>query len=839
MENRMDRNHSWMRRTCIARSLVPLIMFTGLVLGSDQTPPASPPDTKPAISPLILQIRLQPSQVVFSVPSEYRRILVYGKTKGGGEIDLSRSAVFTPASDCVKSDSNGFLYPIRDCETKVTVVAAGQKVELPVSVRGLNQPHPVNFVRDVEPILNKVGCTNGMCHGAAKGKNGFKMSLRGYDPEFDYDRLVHDISGRRFNRADPARSLMLLKPAGEVAHGGGQRFATDSSYYRTILQWISEGVPFGDAKVAKVKQLEVVPSDILMPKPGMSQELMVLAHYTDGTTRDVSREAIFASNLPSVAEVTQDGLVTTSRKGEAAILVRYEGNYVIVDTTVLPEKQEFKWVGLAQYNFIDQHVDAKLKRLRILPSELCTDAEFLRRASLDLIGLPPSPEQVRAFLNDKTPQQLKRKRIVDTLIARPEFVDHWSLKWGDLLKSNRKFLGEKGLWRFREWIRQSVAQNKPYDQFVYELVTARGSSYDNPAANYFLVSDTPNVQMETTTQLFLGVRFVCAHCHDHPFEQWTQKQYWELSAFFARVGTKDGARNLEKVVYEKDEGDVTYPKNGRVASPKFPFLQPAHLSTEAGRRELLARWLTSKDNPYFAKAIANRIWSYFFGRGIIEPVDDIRFTNPPSNPELLRALTNDLLEHNFDLGYLIRTIVNSRTYQLSTRTNEWNLDDEVSFSHALPRRLTAEELMDGIRIATGSRTAFKEVPKDFLAEELPDSKVGMGGFLDLFGRPQRESPCECERRSEVSLKQALSLINGPTVADAIADPSGRIAKLVLAESSDRKVVEDLYLAALSRLPDAAEYDRAKTYLTASNNRAEKAQDLMWALLNSYAFLFNR
>ncbi len=830
---------NWLRRIKWAGTFITVIILAGMALGSDNAKPSATPDTTPTGDYKVSQIRLQPSQVVFANAREYRKVLVMGKTEGAGEIDLTPSATFTPADDCVKSDEKGFLYPVKDCQTKVLVSASGLKAELPVTVRGLSKPQPVSFVRDVEPILNKVGCTAGTCHGAAKGKNGFKLSLRGYDPEFDYDRLIHDLSGRRLNRADPARSLMLVKPTAEVPHGGGMRIDPDSRYYQTVLQWISEGVAFGDAKAAQVAELEVTPSEILMHKPGFSQQIVVVAHYADGSTRDVTREASYTSNTPSIAEVTQEGLVTSSRKGEAAVLVRYEGNFVTVNTTILSEKPGFKWVQLPQYNYIDAAVDRKLQKLHILPSELCSDAEFIRRTTFDLIGLPPTPEEVRAFLNDSIPSRLKRARWVDLLMARPEFVDHWSLKWGDLLKSNRKFLGEKGMWRFRDWIRQSVAENKPYNQFVYELLTARGSSFDNPAADYFLTADQPNTQMETTTQLFLGVRFVCAHCHDHPFEQWTNKQYFELSAFFAQVGIKSGVRNLEKVVYDNSEGEIKFPKTGAVAPPHFPYGQPANVSTVEGRRQLLAEWLTSKDNPYFAKAIANRTWSYFLARGVIDPVDDIRSSNPPVNPQLLAALTNDVIKHNFDLRYLMRTIVNSRTYQLSTRTNEWNSDDETNFSHALPRRLTAEELMDAINIATGSRMVFKEVPKGFLAEELPDSKVGMGGFLDLFGRPQRESPCECERRSEVSLKQALNLINGDTVADSVADPIGRIAKLVLAGASDRKIIEELYLASLSRVPDAAEYKQAEAYLTGGKNRAERAQDLEWALLNSYAFLFNR
>jgi hypothetical protein len=780
-----------------------------------------------------------PAQVEFSNSREYRKILVLGKTQDGGEIDLTRTAKLAPADECVKADESGYLYPAKECETRVIVSAGGLKAELPVIVRDLTQHQTVSFVRDVEPILNKVGCTAGICHGAAKGKNGFKLSLRGYDPEFDYARLVHDVSGRRFNRADPARSLMLLKPTAQVPHGGGQRFDTDSSYYKTILEWLSEGVSFGDAKAAQVKELEVIPAEIVMPKPGLSQQMAVIAHYADGATRHVTREASYTSNTPSIAEVTQEGLLTSSRKGEAAVLVRYEGSFVTVNATILPEKQGFKWVALPQYNYIDEAIDRKLQKVRILPSALSSDAEFLRRASLDLSGLPPTPEQVQAFLNDPAPSRLKRQRAVDRLMARPEFVDHWSLKWGDLLKSNRKFLGEKGLWRYRDWIRESVAENKPYNKFVYELITARGSTYDNPAANYFLTADQPNTEMENTTQLFLGVRFVCAHCHDHPFEQWTNKQYFELSAFFAQVGVEAGSRNLEKVVYDKNEGEIVFPKTGRPAPPRFPYGQVLNVSTNEGRRQLLAAWLTSKDNPYFSKAIVNRMWSYFFGRGIIDPVDDIRSSNPPINPELLDALTQDFIKHNFDMRYLMHTIVNSRTYQLSTRTNEWNADDEMNFSHALPRRLTAEELMDAISIATGSRMIFKEVPSGFLAESLPDSKVGMGGFLDLFGRPQRESPCECERRSEVSLKQALNLINGDTVADSVADPQGRVATLILEGASDRIVVDDLYLAALSRQPTAKEFAQAGAYLRAGSNRAERTQDLLWALINSYAFLFNQ
>ncbi len=431
-------------------------------------------------------------------------------------------------------------------------------------------------------------------------------------------------------------------------------------------------------------------------------------------------------------------------------------------------------------------------------------------------------------------------------MARPSFVDHWTLKWGDLLQVNRKYLGDKAAWEFREWIRQSIATNKPYDQFVRELLTSRGSSDDNPAANYFRVTRDPKPTMEKTTQVFLGVRMVCTQCHDHPFERWTQNQYYEMTSFFSTVGLRPGFESGEEIVFDKrDDFDVRHPKDDRVMKPKFlvsatiASIAPVPLPDGANRRQALADWITSKENPFFAKSMANRMWSYFLGRGIIDPVDDIRASNPPVNEALLNALTSDFKDHNYDLKHLIRTIVMSRTYQAGIETNEWNETDQVNFSHAVPRRLNAEQLMDALTQATGVRPDFPEVPQDTTAEEFPDPHVGKDGFLDLFGRPQRESACECERKTELSLPQALNLINGKTISDAVADPSGRLAKALVAGTSDRALIEDMYLSTLSRLPTPSELDQGITYLRAGGKRAAQAQDLLWALVNSKAFLYNR
>jgi len=706
-------------------------------------------------------------------------------------------------------------------------------------VEGQAEQPRVTFLRDVAPILNKAGCTAGACHGAAKGKNGFKLSLRGYDPQFDYEALLYDLAGRRFNRADPARSLMLAKPSQEVAHGGGLRFAKDSDYYKTIYNWIAQGVPFGDPAQETVVELRAEPKEIFMTKPGETASLAVVVRYQDGQTRDVTRETTIESNVPDVASVEPDrAVIHGERVGEATLLVRYQGRFGAIPVTVLNPKPGFVWKPLPQHNYVDRLVDVKLQRLKLQPSPPTDDVTLLRRLSLDLTGRLPSPESVRAYLDDPTPARVKRTKMIDKLIASPEYVDHWTVKWGDLLQSSRKYLGEKGAYEFQQWIRDAIASNRPYDRLVRELLTARGSSYDNPAANYFRVTREAKPAMEKTTQVFLGVRMVCAQCHDHPFERWTQNQYYQMSAFFSAVGIRAGYEVGEEIVFDqRSDYEMKHPKDGRVMKPEFMLASSdAPVPDGPERRDALAEWLTSRDNPFFAEAIANRMWSYFLGKGIIDPVDDIRASNPPSNPALLDALTKDFLAHDFDLRHLMRTIVGSRAYQASIVTNEWNATDRDNFSHAVPRRLAAEELMDAVSSATGARAHFPDVPEDTAASQLVDPHIGKEGFLDVFGRPPRESSCECERRSDFSLPQALNLVNGKTISDAVADPKGRVAALVLSGKGDEAIVDELYLAALGRLPTREEQLRGVTYLS-NGTKGSRAQDLLWALLNSKAFLY--
>ena len=698
----------------------------------------------------------------------------------------------------------------------------------------------LSFLRDVAPIMSKAGCMSGPCHGAAKGKNGFKLSLRGYDPQFDYEALLYDLAGRRFNRADPARSLMLAKPTNQVAHGGGLRFEASSAYYKTIYQWIAQGVPYGDPAKDSVTTLEVAPKEILMDKPGETATIKITATFSDGGTRDVTREANIDSNVPDVAAVSTNADIKGARVGEATLLVRYQGKFTTVPVTIVNPAPGFTWKQLSQNNYIDKAIDAKLQRLKIQPSPLVDDAGFLRRVSLDLTGQLPDPNEVRNFVND--PTKLKRGKLIDKLIASNAFVDHWTLKLGDLLQANRKFMGEKGVFAFDEWIRQSFATDKPYDKMVREILSASGSTYETPAANFFRVTRDPKPTMEATTQVFLGVRMVCAQCHDHPFERWTQNQYYEMASFYSATGLRPGYEVGEEIVYNlRDDYEMKHPKDGRVMKPNF--IVPASYGTSgpiptgAKRRLALAEWVTAKDNPFFAKSTVNRFWSYFLGRGIIDPVDDIRASNPPANPALLDALTKDFIDHNFDLRYLLKTITNSRTYQASMVTNEWNAKDTENFSHAIPRRLSAEELMDGLTLATGVRPVFPDVPPETKADQLPDPHVGKDGFLDLFGRPSRESACECERRTDLSLPQALNLVNGKTISDAVSDGNGRVAKAIIAGKPVKDLIEELYLASFGRPPTNQELETSTKYLS-TGAKAVRAQDLLWALVNSKAFLYN-
>ncbi|MBI1784906.1 DUF1549 domain-containing protein, partial [Candidatus Sumerlaeota bacterium] len=729
--------------------------------------PEGPPP-RPAI-PEIQSLVLEPASLALENGRDARKAIVWGVTAAGEKIDLTGDAKLEPGSPNVSIDSDGYVHGVKEGEGKVAVSFAGRAAELPVTVKSAAKP-PVRFVRDIMPIMAKVGCNQGTCHGSAKGKNGFKLSLRGYDADFDYRALVDDLSGRRFNRVAPDQSLMLLKPSAGVPHEGGQVLKPDSEYYKTIRQWIAEGLKPEVQAEGRANKIEVIPSEINLALPGMTQQVLVIARYADGTTRDVTREAVFTSNNIEVAAVKGNTL-TALRRGEAAVLIRYEGNYATAPMTVMGDRTGYAWADQPEFNYIDGHVDNKLKKMKIEASAVCGDAEFIRRVSLDLTGLPPTPDRARAFILNPAPMREKREKLVDELIASNDYTEFWTNKWADLLQCNSTNLGEKGVWLFRNWLRDSVAANKPYDQFVRDILSAEGSAFKNPAASYYRVLRDTGKMTEDVSQTFLGVRFNCAKCHDHPFEQWTQNQYYQFGAYFARVGIKRGQMPGEEIIYTRYDGaEVQHPKTGMNMTPHVPYGHVEDSMKDADRRAQFVAWLTSKENPYFAKSMSNRVWSYFFGRGIIDPVDDIRSSNPPSNPELLDALTKDFLEGNFNVRALMKTICMSRTYQSSIRTTKFNEDDKSNFSHAVARRLSAEQLLDSIAMATGKRVQLAGLPAGMRAAEVPDGMVKGNEFLQLFGRPMRKSACECERTSNLSLSHALSLINGGTIGDAADAP---------------------------------------------------------------------
>jgi len=811
--------------------------------GGSTNLPATPP------LPAIHSLKVEPDSLTLRDGRDERRVLVWGKTDGGKLVDLTSQAVLKPDSTNVEIDVLGYIRPKAKGSTEVSVTAAGQTAKFSVNVEYAGMP-PVRFVRDIEPLMSKVGCNAGTCHGSAKGKNGFKLSLRGYDPDFDYQALINDLAGRRFDRVAVDQSLMLLKPTAEVPHEGRQALKPGSPQYQLLRQWIVEGVKPEKIEVGRAKRIEIIPAEVALDLPGQEQQMLVLAHYADGGVRDVTREAIFSSNNGDVAAV-KDGLVKGVRRGEAAILVRYEGMYAANQVTVMGDREGFQWAEAPEYNFIDRHIYAKLRKMKILPSEPCTDAEFLRRVYLDLTGMPPKLEKVKAFLEDDS--QNKRVQVVDELLGSKDYVERWANKWADLLQCNSENLGQKGVWVFRQWIERQVANNVPYDQMVRSLLTAKGSCYENPAVNYLRVLREPGKITEDVSQTFLGVRFNCNKCHDHPFEKWTQNQYYQFGAYFAQVAIKRGflgkevLRNNnsdatpivgEEIVYRNyDGGEVKHPKTEMVVAPKVPFGSAKDMPGDPDRRNAFVDWLTSKENPLFAKSMANRVWSYFFGRGIIDPVDDIRASNPASNPELLDALTAEFIKNGFDVRKLMRTICLSRTYQLSIVPNKWNEDDKNNFSHAIPRRLSAEQLFDAVALATGVRPNFNGLPQGMRAMDAPDGNVAGNEFLTLFGKPKRLSACECERTSNITLSHALNMINGVTVSDAVSKADNKVAKLVEKDKDDKKLVEEIYFACLNRPP--TEKEMTEIEFPKGAGRLEMAQDLTWALLNSPAFLFNR
>lgn len=778
--------------------------------------------------------------------------LVVSQTNSSGEIspssdDLTAQAKYSSSNPAVATISpEGRLLAVGNGEALVRVTLGSEQAELPVEVTDVSEHPQIRFFEQIRPILNKQGCALAACHAAQHGKGGFKLSVFGFEPDKDHIAMVRDSLERRIDRVNPDASLLLQKPSMQTPHGGGKRLEKASVDYDVMKAWIACGAPATAKTEEEVKAIHIFPKRRL-GQVGMTQQIRVEAEYPNGRRTDVTHWARFDSLDDGVASVHRDGLVTAVGKGQGAVMVRFEGQ---ADTClfVIPYGPPAQLVGWENKNFIDEHAANKFRQLGIEPSPVCDDATFLRRAFLDAVGTLPTPAETEAFLASADPK--KREQLVDRLLGltgdpaqdiyNDAYAAWWSLKWSDLLRNNSAGLGEQGMWSMHNWIRESFRVNKPFDKLVRELITARGSLYSNGPANYYRVHRDPPALAEATAQLFLGIRLECAKCHHHPFEKYSQEDYYGMAAFFARVGTKTseefGLFGGEQAVVVRDSGEVSHPKKGGA-------MQPKPLDGEAAvhpldRRIPLADWLTAKDNSYFAKNVVNRYVSFLLGRGLVEPVDDLRSTNPATNPELLDALCQHLAAHQFDLKQLVRAIMTSRLYQLDSQPTAANAPDKAFYSHYLVKRITAEPLIDAIDHVTGAKTKYKSLPLGTRAIELPDAEYP-DYFLAAFGKPKRVSVCECERPLDPSLAQALHTLNGETLMTKIGDKTGRLAKLLAEKKSPEAITTEFYLATLSRPPSPAEIAAAQQIVAEAATPEEGWQDLLWALLNSKQFLFVR
>ncbi len=708
----------------------------------------------------------------------------------------------------------------------------------------------VSFRNQIQPILARFGCSAGACHGAAAGQNGFRLSLRGYDNEGDYLALTRNAFGRRIVPSDPARSLLLLKPTGALPHKGGRKFEIDSAEYQILADWIALGAPGPKADDPRIVRIEITPVQSRLT-PGTNQQMTVRAHFTDGRSEDVTRWAKYTDSNSSVTTVDENGLVKIMGHGEGAVTAWYLSRIAIATVTV-PYDNEIDPSVFAREkrrNFIDELAIEKLASLYLPPSPRCTDSQFIRRAFVDTIGVLPSAQETRDFLASSSVN--KRDELIDSLLKRSEFVDYWTYKWSDLLLVNGDKLAKPAMWSYYNWIRNHVSANTPWDQFVRQLVTARGGTLENGAVNFYTLHEDPPNAAETVSQAFLGMSINCAKCHNHPMEKWTNDEYWGFANLFSRVRSKNGAGEGDRIIFAAASGDVNQPLRGRPQPPRPLDSKPLPLDTPDDRREPLADWLVSRENPYFARAIVNRVWANFFRIGLVESVDDLRITNPSSNEKLLSAAANYLADQKFDLKALMRAILRSETYQRSSAALPENAADTRFYSHYYPRRMKAEVLLDAYSQVTGVPTEFRvdlrnrnqglgeKYPVGLRAIQLPDTRT-FSYFLKSFGRPDREKTCECERTSEPSMAQALHIANGDTVNQKLAATNSVVAMHLTAKHAPEKVIEEAYLTALSRMPSDSEKEKMLAVLQQSPEveRRTAVEDVYWALLSSREFLFN-
>lgn len=828
---------------CLLAALA-VVLPTPSVLANKPAEPAGLGDPG-VLDSLRVDIETADGAIVIRGRDARQQLVITGVFSSGQFRDRTTAARYSVSPEgIVQIAADGLITPVADGEAQVTASVDGRDVAVKVRVEGVAHQIPINFKNQVIPVFTKLGCNSGGCHGKASGQNGFKLSLLGFYPDEDHEYLVKEARGRRLFPSSPSESLLLLKATGKSPHGGGKRMEEGSYEYRLLYRWIEQGMPYGNPDDPHVVGIECQPAQRIMGR-GSDQQITVVARYSDGSTEDVTRMALFEANDPEMAESTETGMIKTlDLAGEVAIMARYQGQVSTfrasiplgADTSNIP----------APINFIDNAVFAKLKLLGIPPSEVCDDATYLRRVHIDITGTLPTEEEVRTFLADKSTD--KREKLVDRLLDSEAYADYFANKWNLVLRNKKRANDDlHGTYAMYRWIWESVYNNKPYDQFVREIVTASGEASTNPAVVWYREVDEVNEQVEDTAQLFLGTRIQCARCHHHPFEKWSQNDYYSLAAFFSTVGKKNlhevGARNRnfrDKSVFHTEKAATAQnPRTKQNLKPAGLGGEQLDIPADRDPRQYLADWLRRDDNPFFAKALVNRYWKHFFDRGIVEPEDDMRATNPPSNPELLNGLAEHFIKSGFDLKWLVRTICTSRTYQLSALPNDYNLKDKQNFSRYYPKRLTAEVLYDAFHQVTNSSQGYSGLPGGTKAVQLPDASVGPY-FLKVFGQPQGDTACECERSQEANLAQSLHLLNSSEVQTKIASGSGRAQ--LLANDKDRsheERIQELYRWAYSREASSDELQIALAHIQKHDADPKTAyEDIIWALINTKEFLFN-
>lgn len=789
-------------------------------------------------------VTARPDTISLEGPSASYSLQIDGQTADGRQIDLTHEAHYRSADPrLAEVSATGVVRARGDGQTTIQVEAGGRTLRVPVQTRGTGQARQVSYNADVLPIFSRFGCNASACHGKAEGQNGFKLSVFGFDPAADHAALLKEARGRRLFPAAPEQSLLLRKMSGQMPHGGGAKVPRTSGDFETVRAWIAAGAPLGSPDDPLVQAVRVEPAERQL-QPQQTQQLRVLARYSDGRKMDVTALARFQSNNDALVTVGANGQIQAGDvPGEAAVMASFM-NEIAICRVIVPRRETItRYPAQIENNFIDRLAFAKLRKLNIVPSEQADDAEYLRRVYLDLIGTLPSAEEARRFLTDSKPD--KRVRLVEELLARPEFADFWALLWADLLRVDRGVLGYKRAYAYYRWIRESIAANLPLDRFARAVLTAEGPLQEVGPAAFYRVVNKPGEMASTLSQVFLGVRIACAECHHHPFDRWSQDDYYGMQAYFNGIAIRPGPRG--EALFAEGPATARNPRSGQ-AIPALPLGEgPASTprqgvntprSPSADARLDLADWLTRPDNPYFARNLANRTWAHLLGRGLVEPVDDVRATNPPTNPELLDALARHLVESKYDLRALIRTITASRVYQLASRPNASNERDEQNASRALFKRVSAEVLCDMVGQVTGVAERFPGAAPGTRAIQLWDSKVPHY-FLKVFGRPERLSACECERNQEPSVAQVLHLLNAPEIQSRLGHEAGLIARLVKRLPDDRALLEELYLSYFSRFPTDRERQRALDHLRQhGDNRRQAAEDLAWVMLNSLEFLFN-